>query len=172
MPITDIEKKKSTDFMNALHNILFIVESFLDKINEKDYVEICENLQKLSDNKIMNVFEAVTIIQQDPIVRTHRSRTKLTLINRKKIIKKHICPLCDTVVKHLKIHKGTAKCIHIQQTKKLSALSQKLNTNTEYFMTEKLRQLGQGNHIQTLLFDWKQNWLEETTTNPFEPEHY
>ena len=53
MPITEIEKKKSNDFMNALHNILFIIDSFMDKIQEKDYLEICENLQKLNDNKIM-----------------------------------------------------------------------------------------------------------------------
>ena len=62
---------------------------------------------------------------------------------------------------------GTRKCVHIQKTKKLSALSQKLNTRNIYFMTEKLRGIGQGNIIQELLFDWKQNWLEQTTINPF-----
>ena len=35
MPITEEEQKKSTEFTNALNNILWIVENLLDKIEEK-----------------------------------------------------------------------------------------------------------------------------------------
>ena len=168
MPITEQEQQKSNEFMKALNNILWIVENLLDKIEEKTYLDICENLKTLNDNKEINIIQVIETVRANPIVRTHRNRTTLALIDRSKLLRKtEICPLCDTEVKYIKLHMGTRKCVHIQKTKKLSALSQKLNTRNMYFMTEKLRNMGQGNMVQDLLFGWKQNWLEETTTNPF-----
>lgn len=171
MPITEQEQQKSTEFMTALNNILWIVENLLDKIEEKTYLDICENLKTLNDNKEINIIQVIETVRANPIVRTHRNRTTLALIDRSKILRKtEICPLCDTEVKYIKLHMGTRKCVHIQKTKKLSALSQKLNTRNMYFMTEKLRNMGQGNMVQDLLFHWRQQYLN-SIVNPFEDLH-
>lgn len=171
MPITEQEQQKSTEFMTALNNILWIVENLLDKIEEKTYLDICENLQILNDNKEINIIQVIETVRENPIVRTHRNRTTLSLIDRSKQLKKtQICPLCDTEVKYIKLHMGTRKCVHIQKTKKLSALSQKMNTKNIYFMTEKLRGMGQGNIVQDLLFHWRQQYLN-SIVNPFQDLH-
>ena len=171
MPITEEEQKKSTEFTNALNNILWIVENLLDKIEEKTYLDICENLKILNDNKEINIIQVIETVRANPIVRVHRNRTTLALIDRSKLLKKtEICPLCDTEVKYIKLHMGTRKCVHIQKTKKLSALSQKMNTKNIYFMTEKLRNMGQGNMVQDLLFHWRQQYLN-SIVNPFEDLH-
>tara|TARA_R100001463_G_C3421329_1_gene210284 strand:+ start:68 stop:580 length:513 start_codon:yes stop_codon:yes gene_type:complete len=168
MPISQQEQNKSVEFTNALNNILFIVENLLDKIDEKAYLDICNNLKVLNDNKETNVIQVIEQVRRNPIVETHNRRTRLTVIDRSKhLIKKEICPYCDTEVKHIKLHMKTAKCLHIQRTKKLSALSQKLNTSDIYFMTEKLRGMGRVGLVHYLLSCWRENYLCEYE-NPFD----
>lgn len=128
--------------MNSLNKILEIVDELSNAIPEGKYLEICDNLKILNDNKTIE--EIIIEFQQNPIVRQHRNRTTMAQIaqNVTESIRKPRCPYCDTEVRHLSSHQKRMKCKNIRKTKKLSAFSGKIQeTDKLYNMTEGIKYL-------------------------------
>lgn len=143
MPISRQEQEKSIVFMNSLNKILEIIDELSNAIPEGKYLEICDNLKKLNDNKTIQ--EIIIEFQENPIVRQQRNRITMGLIPpnnvRESILKKR-CPYCDTEVSHLSSHQRRAKCKNIRRTKKLSAITgMSEGTNDMYNMTEGIKYL-------------------------------
>ena len=143
MPISRQEQEKSIVFMNSLNKILEIIDELSNAIPEGKYLEICDNLKKLNDNKTIQ--EIIIEFQENPIVRQQRNRITMGLIPpnnvRESILKKR-CPYCDTEVSHLSSHQNREKCKNIRRTKRLSAFSgMSEGTNDMYNMTEGIKYL-------------------------------
>jgi len=164
MPISKQEQEKSIKFMNSLNKILEIIDELSNAIPEGKYLEICDNLKTLNDNKTIE--EIIIEFQENPIVRQQRNRTGMALIpprNVSESIRKPRCPYCDTEVIHLASHQKRAKCKNIRRTKKLSAFSGIEETNKLYNMTEGIKYLFKNVYpAKNIIDNFKSNfWLSE-----------
>ena len=156
MPISTSEQNKSKIFMSSLNKILEIVEELSAVVPEGKYLEICDNLKLLNDNK--GIKEIIIELQNNQIVRQHRQRTTMTLIcerPRNRILPR--CPDCDTQVINIALHKKTMKCKLIKKTKRLSAFSGKLETKNIYNMVEVLKYIGMNTYYTDIISNWKNN---------------
>ncbi len=156
MPISTTEQEKSIIFMNSLNKILEIIDDLSAVVPEGKYLEICDNLKILNDNK--GIKEIIIEFQNNPIVRQHRNRSNMTVLGErpKKQIKPR-CPDCDTAVLNIALHKKTMKCKLIKKTKKLSAFSGKLETKNIYNLAEVLKCFNLNTYHTDIISNWKNN---------------
>ncbi len=165
MPISQQEQEKSILFMNSLNKILEIIDELSNAIPEGKYLEICDNLKTLNDNKTIQ--EIIIEFQENPIVRQHRNRTGMIQLpprNVSESIRKPRCPYCDTEVIHLASHQQRMKCKNIRKTKKLSAFSGRSEeTNKLYNMTEGIKYLFNNTYpAKNIIDNFKTNfWLSQ-----------
>ena len=168
MPISKQEQEKSIKFMNSLNKILEIIDELSNAIPEGKYLEICDNLKTLNDNKTIE--EIIIEFQETSIVRQHRNRTGMAVIpprNVRDSIKKHRCPYCDTEVLNLSSHQKRMKCKNIRKTKKLSAFSGLSETNKLYNMTEGIKYLFKNVYpAKNIIDNFKNNF--DSSDYPFE----
>tara|TARA_R110000803_G_C11754285_1_gene292955 strand:+ start:40 stop:516 length:477 start_codon:yes stop_codon:yes gene_type:complete len=156
MPISTYEQEKSKIFMESLNKILEIIEELCNVVPEGKYLEICNNLKILNDNK--GIKEIIIEFQNNHIVRQHRQRTTMCLLGERpknRILPR--CPDCDTQVGNIALHKKTMKCKLIKKTKKLSAFSGKLDTKNIYNMVEVLKCIGYNTYYTDIISSWKNN---------------
>jgi len=156
MPISEAEKEKSVKFMTALHQVLNIIDELSNAIPEAKYLEVMNNLKILNDNK--DIKEIIYEFVNTEVVRRERTRTNMNVLVQRPIVKKHICPFCDTSVIHMSQHQATTKCMLIRKTKRLSALSQKEDTHTIHYMVETMKRLNGKNYYRNLVYLWKNNF--------------
>tara|TARA_R110002096_G_scaffold46782_1_gene125231 strand:+ start:122 stop:610 length:489 start_codon:yes stop_codon:yes gene_type:complete len=159
MPISTYEQDKSKIFMSSLNKILEIIEELSAVVPEGKYLEICDNLKILNDNK--GIKEIIIEFQNNPVVRQHRQRTNMSLLverPKNRILPR--CPDCDTQVSNIALHKKTMKCKLIKKTKKLSAYSGKLETANIYNMVEVfkfIQYIGMKTYHTDIISNWKNN---------------
>ena len=141
--------------MAALNKVLEIIDELTDVIPEGKYLDICNNLKMVNDNK--GIVEMVQELQNNPVVRHHRTRTSMALIRPTPIRNKNICPCCDTEVRDVSSHQRRDKCKLIRKTKRLSALSGKEETNNIHFMTENIKRFVSKVYYVNMIRQWKNN---------------
>lgn len=152
MPITQENKTESQNFMDALNNMLEIIDAISPLISDNNYLELCNNLKKLNDNKsrgeIIQYIEVVReTIENNPVVRHHRARTKMKtktkteMLSDAEKIKRgwKICPNCDRLVLNISNHQYTDVCKRTAETKKLSHNCNVLQTDKYAIIIHKLR---------------------------------
>ena len=133
--ISQEEKDKSTEFINLLNGLMEIVFNVADKIEDNDYLVMCNNLRdlyKLNPND--NVAEVLTQrLEQTEVVRENRRRVVMTVRTKKteqlddydklKSGNYKRCPDCSRVIanSYFTRHKKNGVCIKTNASKKLSA---------------------------------------------------
>jgi hypothetical protein len=155
MPISIQEQEKSNRFMSAINKVLEIIDELTNVIPEGKYLEICNNLKVLNDNK--GIIEIIQELHDDPVFRQHRARADMVLIRPTPIKKKNICVYCDTEVLNISNHQTRNKCKMIRKTKRLSALSGKEVTNNIHFMTENIKRFVSKVYCNNMIRQWKNN---------------
>ncbi len=129
------EKVKSRQFVNALTNLMDIVEAVKDSIPEGAYLHICNNLKITYDFKDY-INDTVQELRQNAVVQEHTARMNRPTLRRRlltdaeKLAKGYkLCPNCDRLVLDLVSHKARNICHEINDTKRLSASSGQTQTN-------------------------------------------
>ena len=135
MPVSPEEYDKSKQFVNALNDIMNIIDELKLIIPDGKYLEICSKLKVGYDLKDY-IDEKVNNINNNSVVREHRTRitrrvaprTKLT--DAEKIQRGYkICRKCDRLVLDMAGHQRRSICGEIKDTKQLSANTGKIETN-------------------------------------------
>ena len=133
--ITQANKDKSTEFITLLTSVMEIVFAVADKIDDGNYVNLCNKLRDLYNlDKEENVARAlVNHLEETEVVQEHRRRTEMRVRTKKtellddyaKLKTNHYvrCENCSRVVlkSYFNCHKKTGVCIRTNATKKLSA---------------------------------------------------
>jgi hypothetical protein len=143
--ISQEEKDKSTEFINLLNGLMEIVFNVADKIDDNEYLVMCNNLRDLYKLKPDdNVAEALaTRLEQTEVVMENRRRAVMRVRTKKteivddyeKIKSGHYkrCPDCSRVIANTYFtrHKKNGVCIKTNATKKLSAECGEINTTRQ-----------------------------------------
>jgi hypothetical protein len=133
--ISQEEKDKSTEFINLLNGLMEIVFNVADKIEDNDYLVLCNNLRDLYKLKPDdNVAEVLTQrLEQTEVVRENRRRAVMIVRTKKteqlddydklKSGNYKRCPDCSRVItnSYFTRHKKNGVCIKTNASKKLSA---------------------------------------------------
>ena len=133
--ISQEEKNKSTEFIDLLNGLMEIVFNVADKIEENDYLVMCNKLRDLYKLKPEdNVAEAlVNRLEQTEVVRENRRRAVMRVRTKKteqldeyeklKSGDYRRCPDCSRVISnsYFTRHKKNGVCIKTNASKKLSA---------------------------------------------------
>jgi hypothetical protein len=143
--ISQEEKEKSVEFINLLNGLMEIVYSVADKIEDNEYLTMCNKLRDLyklkpEDNVAESIIDRLdnteVVIQnrQRTIMRVRTVKTE-QLDDYEKLKSGHYkrCPDCSRVVSNTYFHrhKKNGVCIKTTATKKLSAECGKLNTSAQ-----------------------------------------
>ena len=155
--ITQEEKKKSQEFVNALNSLLEMVEDISTYIPEGKYLEMMNQLKEVNDTAENPIVNIIDVLNNTEVVRENRRRAEMRVRMLKKQAKKSICPLCDTPVIHVHKHQQNNKCKLIRRTKILSAYSGKINTNNMEKMINEIEVFDEKMYYRYLLRDWKNN---------------
>ena len=143
--ISQEEKDKSTEFINLLNGLMEIVFNVADKLDDNDYLVMCNNLKKLYNLKPDdNVAEALTSrLEQTEVVRENRRRAVMRVRTKKteqlddydklKSGRYTRCPNCSRVIcnTYFTRHKKNGVCVKTNATKKLSAECGEVNTSRQ-----------------------------------------
>lgn len=143
--ISQEEKDKSTEFINLLNGLMEIVYNVADKIEENDYLTMCNNLRDLYKLKPEdNVAEVLAErLEQTEVVRENRQRVNMKVRTKKteqlddyeklKTGNYKRCPDCSRVVcnTYFARHKKNGVCIKTSASKKISAECGECNTTRQ-----------------------------------------
>tara|TARA_R100001591_G_scaffold109120_1_gene118955 strand:- start:312 stop:785 length:474 start_codon:yes stop_codon:yes gene_type:complete len=136
MPGVSIEEKvKSRQFVNALTDVMDIIEEVKDYIPEGSYLHICNKLKISYDFKDY-INDKIEVLRHNAVVQEHSVRMNRPTLRRQlltdaeKLAKGYkLCPKCDRLVLDLEGHKARNICNEINDTKRLSASSGQTQTN-------------------------------------------
>tara|TARA_R110002020_G_scaffold417643_2_gene626819 strand:- start:32 stop:511 length:480 start_codon:yes stop_codon:yes gene_type:complete len=136
MPGVSIEEKtKSRQFVDALGDVMDIIEEVKEYIPEGAYLHICNKLKISYDFKDY-INNKINELRTNPVVQEHTRRMNRPTLRRHLLtdaekLKKgwKLCPKCDRLVLDLQSHKARNICAEINDTKKLSANTGKSQTN-------------------------------------------
>jgi len=133
MTITEANKKESVDFINALNNILEIVDNLSQTIGDNNYLEISNNLKILYENRgkeelIRYIEVARERVVNNPIVSSHTARIKMKVKSKTEMLtdaqklKKgwKVCPKCDRLIRNMSEHNFTDVCKRTNESKKIT----------------------------------------------------
>ena len=150
--ISPANKQESKDFMNALNDMLEIIESIAPLITDNNYLLLFNGLKKLNDNakkeEVIRYIEVVVArAREDRVVSTHQKRIKMKekdpaiMLSDADKLKRgwKICERCDRLVKDVKDHQFTEVCKRIKDTKLLTFRSKTLTTNVYANYIHRLR---------------------------------
>ena len=143
--ISQEEKDKSTEFINLLNGIMEIVFNVADKLDDNDYLVMCNNLRDLYKLKPEdNVAEVLAArLEETEVVRENRRRAVMRVRTKKteqlddyvklKSGNYKRCPDCSRVIcnTYFSRHKKNGVCIKTNATKKLSAECGEVNTTRQ-----------------------------------------
>jgi len=142
MPITEEKQKESIEFMNALNDMLEIIDNIAPLISENNYLELCNGLKKLNDNKsketIIQYIEVVRErIRNNPVVQNHQARTKMKTKTKSEMLTDaeklkrswKVCGKCDRLVLNISSHQYNDVCKRTTESKKLTYKSNSITTN-------------------------------------------
>ena len=143
--ISQEEKDKSTEFINLLNGLMEIVFNVADKIDDNDYLAMCNNLRDLYKLKPEeNVAEAlVQRLEETEVVMENRRRVVMRVRTKKteqlddyaklKSGNYKRCNDCSRVITNAYFtrHKKNGVCIKTTATKKLSAECGEINTTRQ-----------------------------------------
>lgn len=157
MSISQEEKNKSKEFIDALNTLLEMVDDISQFIPEGKYLEMMNQLKNVNDTAVFYspVVSIVEILNNTEVVRENRRRAEMNVRVLKEKKKSTICPLCDTPVIHIKKHQQNNKCKLIRRTKVLSAYSGKIQTNDMEKMINQVEVFNEKMYYIHLLNDWK-----------------
>jgi hypothetical protein len=140
MSVSLEEKQKSIKFIEALENIMGVLDELKEHIPEGAYLTICNNLKIQYDLKEY-ITDVLTTMAKDKVVKEHiarskrKERQKPVLTDAEKLQKGWvICNRCDRLVLDLTGHQERDICNKIKTTKRLSATTGKEETS-EYHRT-------------------------------------
>jgi hypothetical protein len=129
------EKVKSRQFVNALTDVMDIIEEVKDYIPEGAYLHICNKLKISYDFKDY-INDKIEVLLQNAVVQQHTARMNRPTLRRRlltdaeKLAKGYkLCPKCDRLVLDVEGHKARNICHEINDTKRLSASSGQTQTN-------------------------------------------
>ena len=152
MPISQENKTESENFMDALNNMLEIIDAISPLISDNNYLQLCNNLKKLNDNKtrgeVIQYIEVVReTVENNPVVRQHRARSRMKVKTQTEMLSDaekikrgwKICPNCDRLVLNISNHQYSDVCKRTAETKKLSHRCNLLQTDKYTIIIHKLR---------------------------------
>jgi hypothetical protein len=142
MPITEENQKESIDFMNALNDMLEIIDNIAPLISDNNYLQLCNGLKKLNDNKsretIIRYIEVVRErVRNNPVVQNHQARTRMKTKTKNEMITDaeklkrgwKVCSKCDRLVLNISSHQYSDVCKRTTESKKLTYKSNSITTN-------------------------------------------
>jgi len=152
MPITEQNQKESIDFMNALNDMLEIIDNIAPLISENNYLQLCNGLKKLNDNKsketIIQYIEVVRErVRNNPVVQNHQARTRMKTKTKNEMLTDaeklkrgwKICPKCDRIVLDITSHQYSDVCKRTTESKKLTHKSNSITTDNYTNAIHRLR---------------------------------
>ena len=139
------EKSKSEKFIVLISGVMEIVDSVADKIDDGNYLELCNKLRDLYKLKPEdNVAKyLVSQLMEDDVVRDNVRRSNMTIRTKKTEIMSDYdklksggykrCEDCSRVVSkgYFGRHKTNGVCIKTTSSKKISADTGKANTSNQ-----------------------------------------
>ncbi len=142
MPITEEKQKESINFMNALNDMLEIIDNIAPLISENNYLQLCNGLKKLNDNKSKEtIIEYIEVIRQrisnNPVVQNHQARTRMKTKTKNEMLTDaeklkrgwKVCGKCDRLVLNISSHQYSDVCKRTTESKKLTYKSNSITTN-------------------------------------------
>jgi len=133
--ISQESKDKSTEFITLLSSVMEIVFTLADKIDDGNYVNLCNKLRDLynldRDENVARVI--ISYLEETDVVQEHRRRSEMRVRTKKTELlddyaklktKQYVrCENCSRVVlkSYFNCHKKTSVCIRTNSTKNLSA---------------------------------------------------
>jgi len=142
MPITAENQRESIDFMNALNDMLEIIDNIAPLISDNNYLQLCNGLKKLNDNKsketIIRYIEVVRErVRNNPVVQNHQSRTRMKTKTKNEMLTDaeklkrgwKVCSKCDRLVLNISSHQYSDVCKRTTESKKLTHKSNSIITN-------------------------------------------
>jgi len=158
MPISEQGKHKSEEFINALNNLLNLIDDISKHIPEGKYLELMNQLKQVNDTAENPIINIINVLNNTEVVRENRRRVEMpVLLTHKNFNYKHICPLCDTKVVDIKGHQARDKCRAIRRTKLLSVLSNKVETNQLEKIINKFECINEKQYYISFIKEWKNN---------------
>jgi len=148
--ISSDELKKSSEFNNIIFELLDIIDNIATRIDDNEYLKICNNLKKLKDNNDitdnkmaqLRFREYITTITErvnnNSVILRHRQREQMKVrtatemkTDAQKLKDGWVrCKKCDRLVvkEYFNKHQYSDVCVRIAETKKLSKKLNKKNT--------------------------------------------
>ena len=143
--ISPEEKTKSENFVSLINGVMEIVDSVADKIDDGNYLELCNKLRDLyklkPDDSVARYL--ITQLMEDDVVRDNVRRSNMTIRTKKTEILSDYdklksggykrCEDCSRVVSigYFGRHKKNGVCIKTTSSKKISADTGKANTSKQ-----------------------------------------
>ena len=142
MPITTENQRESIDFMNALNDMLEIIDNIAPLISDNNYLQLCNGLKKLNDNKsketIIRYIEVVRErVRNNPVVQNHQARTRMKTKTQSEMLTDaeklkrgwKVCCKCDRLVLNISSHQYSDVCKRTTESKKLTHKSNSITTD-------------------------------------------
>lgn len=152
MPITTENQRESIDFMNALNDMLEIIDNIAPLISDNNYLQLCNGLKKLNDNKSKEtIIQYIEVVRQrisnNPVVQNHQARTRMKTKTKNEMITDaeklkrgwKVCFKCDRLVLNLSSHQYSDVCKRTTESKKLTHKSNSITTNNYTNAIHRLR---------------------------------
>lgn len=142
MPITAENQRQSIEFMNALNDMLEIIDNIAPLISDNNYLQLCNGLKKLNDNKsketIIQYIEVVRDrVRNNRVVQNYERRTRMKIKTKGEMLTDAeklkcgwiICSKCDRLVLDINSHQFTDVCKRTAESKRLTHKSNTLITD-------------------------------------------
>lgn len=149
MAISKFEQEKSLAFTSALNELLEFVEEVLPHINEGQYLQACNNLKALNDNRsvIQHVERLMETVRQNEVTRAHERRTLMPIrpefveLSDAEKLKRgwRCCPSCDRLVRSVTQHRKSDVCRRTKESKMLSVTAADSNVDNMMVLIHKIR---------------------------------
>jgi len=152
MPITAENQRESIEFMNALNDMLEIIDNIAPLISDNNYLQLCNGLKKLNDNKsketIIQYIEVIRDrVRNNRVVQNYEKRTRMKTKTKGEMLTDAeklkrgwcVCKKCDRLVLDLPSHEFTDVCKRTAESKKLTHKSEGIDTSKETNMIHRLR---------------------------------
>ena len=152
MPITAENHRESVEFMNALNDMLEIIDNIAPLISDNNYLQLCNGLKKLNDNKsketIIQYIEVVRDrVRNNRLVQNYERRTRMKIKTKDEMLTDaeklkrgwSVCSKCDRLVLDINSHQFTDVCKRTTESKRLTHKSNSITTNNYTNAIHRLR---------------------------------
>tara|TARA_R110000824_G_scaffold1467_2_gene7360 strand:- start:432 stop:950 length:519 start_codon:yes stop_codon:yes gene_type:complete len=142
MPITEENKIESIAFINALNDMLEIIDNIAPLITDNNYLQLCNNLKILNDNNsketLIQYVEVIrTRIRNNAVVQNQEARTRMKCKTKNEMLTDaeklkrgwKVCYKCDRIVLNIHTHHYSDVCKRTTESKKLTFKSNSITTD-------------------------------------------